>query len=1010
MSKDSKPEFWRSLAELNQDPSFQEKQAQEFDAPMDESAAASPGRRNFLQAMGATLALSAATAGCRWEKDEILPLARRPEGVIPGEPRSFATTMELDGVGTGLLVTSVDGRPIKIEGNPKHPDSLGATGIYHQSSILDLYDPDRSRMPALRGRGRRSASVEDFQAWARGELERLRAARGQGLAVLVESTSSPTVQRLKQELLATMPLLRWAEWCVNNRDEAIAGSRLAFGGALRPIAALDKAAVVVLLDADPIAPTVPAGVAAGRNLMRAREPDDQFRMNRVYAVESSFSISGSVADHRLPVRSMDVGAFAAELDALLTEKLGVAAQNGPAQPRPVRPWLDAPKVRAFIDALVVDLIEARGKSVVLAGDRQPAAVHALAHRLNVILGNVGQTIAYVDAPEAQQDPRPTSVQLGELVRDMQSGQVSTLFVLGGNPVLSAPSDLGFAEALRKVKQSVHLSVQDDETSELANWHVPMAHYLESWGDARAFDGTISMVQPLILPLFSGRSTIEILAFMSSGVPTAGREILRKTHGALSDAEFKRAIHDGVIADSAFPPITPTLRPLGTLELPDSGVEPESLELVLSATSNLHDGRFANNAWLLELPDPISKVTWENAALLAPKTAKSTGVTDGDRVRLSIDGKTINVTAVIAPGQAERSVMLALGWGRTAAGGLGGSRRADVTPVGANAYPLRTSKQPFLLRGLKIAATGERQQVASTQELHAIDQRGREGWDSRLGMIVRQGSLGQFKANPEFAQEAVHHPPLLQMWEHPISYDGHRWALSIDLNKCTGCNACMIACQSENNIPTVGKENVAKGREMHWIRIDRYYTGEPEAPEVTFQPMGCQHCENAPCEQVCPVGATMHSSEGLNEMAYNRCVGTRYCSNNCPYKVRRFNYFNFHLELKDPKQLIRKMVFNPDVTVRARGVMEKCTFCVQRIQRVKIHAKNDRRNVEDGEIVTACQQTCPTGAIVFGDLNDKASQVAKLQSRSRSYAVLGELNNRPRVQYLARIRNPNPKLV
>jgi len=577
-------------------------------------------------------------------------------------------------------------------------------------------------------------------------------------------------------------------------------------------------------------------------------------------------------------------------------------------------------------------------------------------------------------------------------------------------VLAAPADLAFAAALTKVKVSVHLSVQEDETSECTQWHLPMAHFLESWGDTRASDGTVSLLQPLILPLFAGRSPSELLAMLVAGKAMNGKDLLRETHRTLNDAAFRRALHDGVVAESAATKVLPTLISFGALTLPDQGLEPETMELVLSASGNMHDGRYANNAWMVELPDAITKVTWENTLLVAPKTAQNLGLGDGERVRLTAGGRTVSAMAVVAPGQAERSVLLSLGWGRTAAGSIGGLRRAGVDSLGTNAYPLRSTGQEFILPGVTLVATGEKQKVASTQDLHAIDQRGREGRDSRLGMIVRQATLGQYKAEPEFVKEAVHHPPLLQMWNPPVSYDGHKWALSIDLNKCTGCSACMIACQSENNIPTVGKEDVAKGREMHWIRIDRYYTGPVDDPEVAFQPVGCQQCENAPCEQVCPVGATMHSSEGLNDMTYNRCIGTRYCSNNCPYKVRRFNYFNYHLDLKNPDQQIRKMVYNPDVTVRARGVMEKCTFCVQRIQRVKIHAKNDKRALEDGEIKTACQQTCPTGAIVFGDLNDKDSQVAKLHAQSRSYALLEELNNRPRVQYLARIRNPNPKLV
>lgn len=1009
MSKDIKPTYWRSLAELEANPRFRESLDAEFDEPVEELSGDGTRRRTFLQVMGASMALAGATTGCRWEKDELLPLSQRPDGAVPGEPRHYATSFELDGVGGGLLVTSVDGRPIKVDGNPNHPESLGGATIYQQAIVLELYDPDRSQNVVQRSRTRGVSSFEQFFAWGKKVMAKRREDGGKGLAFLVESTSSPTFARLRAELQAVYPQSIWANWHVNNRDESLSGAKLAFGRHLRPIVAFERARVVLSIDADPLSPAAPRSLLAARDLAKGREPDADVPMNRIYAVESSFSLLGTLADHRLPLRSLDMAAFLAELDALITTKIPSAGE-AQAPDRSNRPWLEQPKTRKFLEALVDELLAAGGESVIIVGERQPAQVHAVAHRLNHLLGSVGKTLRYVEEPGAFQ-PQNQAEQVAILTKAMQRGAVSTLFILGSNPVMTLPPDLAFKEALGKVGETVHLAYYEDETSESCQWHLPQAHPLEAWGDSLAFDGTVCIAQPMIQPLFGGKSAIELLAHLLAGAPQKGYDLVRRTHQGLSDIAMRQAVREGLISGSGLSEQWPELRALGApAALRDEGVAPNAVELVVTATSNLHDGRFANNAWLMELPDPITKVTWDNAAMVAPKTATELGVSDGEQVQITVDGRTITATAVIAPGQAERSIRLALGWGRTAAGKVAGSRSKDVQPVGANAYVLRSSQHPFVIPAAVVKPTGRKELVASTQDLHAIDQRGREGADSRLGMIVREATYEQYRAKPNFAREAVHHPPLLQMWNPPTSYDGHRWAMSIDLNKCIGCNACMVACQAENNVPVVGKDDVAHGREMHWLRVDRYYTGSPDDPAVSFQPVGCQQCENAPCEQVCPVGATMHSQEGLNDMTYNRCIGTRYCSNNCPYKVRRFNYFNYHLELKKPDQQIRKMVFNPDVTVRFRGVMEKCTFCVQRIQRAKIESKNDKRTLRDGDIVSACQQTCPTDAIVFGDLNDRKSRVARLHEKSRSYGLLEELNNRPRVQYLARIRNPNPKLV
>ena len=1004
----TRPSFWRSLAELEGESEFREREKSEFSSEFEEAGDGQPDRRRFLQVMGASLALGGATTACRWEKEEVLPLSSRPEGIVPGEPRFYSTSMELDGIGTGLRVTAVDGRPIKVEGNPLHPESLGAASIYQQASVLELYDPDRSTDIVRRQTGASGANWGDFDNWLRGAIGPFRSRRGHGMAVLAEPSSSPTATRLRRQLLSSMPEIRWVDWAPNNRDHEIAGAVRAFGAPMRQLCLYDEAAIVLALDVDPMNPTRPGALAAARALTRGRQPDQTQTMNRIYSVESCFSMMGALADHRLALRSGDIAALAALLDARLSARIGARADLGPPQVEPELDLLRTERCSRFVDSLVTDLLNARGRAVVVTGPRQPPQVHSLVHRLNYLLGNVGRTVWYLAEPDGSAAGPGQISALTALVDAMRRGGVEFLCILGGNPVLDAPADLDFGAALQKVPNSLHLASYEDETSQKTTWHLPRAHFLEAWGDTTAWDGTVSLAQPLIEPLYGGRSIIELLSILIDGQAKGGRQLVRETHGQMPDPVFRKALHDGVMAGTAWPRLIPSLRPLGKLNLAEGAASSDTLELVLAVDSNVYDGRFANNGWLVELPDPMTKVTWENVVCIAPKTAARLGIADGGRVHLTANGHSVTVTAVHAPGQAERSVKLALGWGRIAAGRVGGATRLGVPAAGTNAYVLTSARQGLVIPEASLRATGERALLATTQDLHAIDQYGREATNARLGMIVREATFGQWLSHPDFAKTAVHHAPLLQMWQPPVSYEGHRWGMSIDLGKCIGCNACMVACQAENNVPVVGKEQVARGREMHWLRVDRYYKGTPDQPEAAFQPVPCQQCENAPCEQVCPVGATSHSHEGLNDMAYNRCIGTRYCSNNCPYKVRRFNYFNFHLDLEKPENQVKKMVYNPDVTVRSRGVMEKCTFCVQRIERVKIQAKNVRRPIAEGEIVTACQQTCPTGAIVFGDLSSQQSQVSKLQALDRSYALLEELNTRPRVQYLARIRNPKPE--
>lgn len=1013
-----KPSYWRSLAELENDPEFLEAVEREFRVPLDQEPG-SPARRRFMQVMGASFAL-AGLSGCRWKEDKMIDFAKRPEGLIPGEARHYATTMEIGGLAVGLMATSYDGRPVKVEGNPAHPANLGAATAWHQASILELYDPDRSQAVL---KGGQKAEWKDFVTAAKEQFGKLKGAGGKGLYVLSGRSSSPTLAALKKDVLAKYPQARWIWYsAVPSADHELAGTKLAFGKPHRVHLDCAKAAVIVSLDADFVGPGFPMGLRNARAVAAGRDPDAE-RMNRLYVVEPAYSHAGSIADHRLALRAELVKAFAAALDAAVSAAAGAAADLGPAQPRPSAAFLNDAKVSKFIDALAKDLAAHKGSSLIVAGLHQPPEVHALAARLNLVLGNVGNTVSYSE----EADELGGDEQLTQLVTDLGAGQVDTLLVLGENPVYSAPADLDFAGAFAKAKTTIAVTSYVDETAKVASWHVPLAHYLETWGDTRAWDGTLAIAQPLIAPLFGGKAAIEVLALLTEDVAWGAKDLVRRTHKETyaDDRKWNRLVQVGLAAAGQLEKVTPKLQPLAPVKLEGGeagGLDAQNgqLELVLAPCAKVYDGRWANNAWLQELPESFTKLTWGNAALIAPATAAALGVTDGTPVRLTLGGRSIELPAMIAPGQATGSVKVALGYGRTSAGIVGGHSGdvAPTTPVGANAFKLKSAKLQFFGSGLSVQGIGSRQHLATTQDVHAIDDVGRKGTDERVPMLVREGSLAEYKKQPDFAKHVVHHPPLLQLWEEPVKYDGNKWGMAIDLGKCIGCSACVTACQAENNIAVVGEENVKKGRELLWLRVDRYYSGKAEEAGVVWQPLPCQQCENAPCEQVCPVGATMHSAEGLNDMVYNRCIGTRYCANNCPYKVRRFNYFNYHLDkvgptpwhgMENDRHRVKAMVFNPEVTVRARGVMEKCTFCVQRIQNTKIKAKNAKRAIRDNEIQTACQQTCPTGAIAFGNLNDKQSSVAKLSALARGYHLLAELNNRPRVTYLARIKNPNPEL-
>jgi molybdopterin-containing oxidoreductase family iron-sulfur binding subunit len=884
----------------------------------------------------------------------------------------------------GLIVESHEGRPTKVEGNPSHPSTLGASSSRVQASVLGLYDPDRSQ--SVTQQGMRKSWSDFVTAW--GPLSAAHAADGgAGLAVLSESFSSPTLARLVSELRARYPRMQWATYDAVSDESRIAGLRLATGRDLDLMLRFDRASVILALDADPLL-TDPEMIRHARGFADGRRAGASGgAMNRLYAVEGVYSLTGAMADHRLRLESRQIAPFLAVL-AMRLGAPGASSQAGTDIPGVDRRW---------IDAVAKDLLANRGKGLIVAGERQPAGVHAAVCALNAHLGNSGKTVTYC---ETKDTALPSVGSLASLVSAMKAGTVQTLVVLGGNPVFDAPADLDFASALAKVPHSIALGHTLDETSSKTEWHIPRAHYLESWGDARAVGGTLSVVQPLILPLFGGRTPVEVLGLMVWDKERPGYDIVRDTWKPILgagefDKKWNRVLHDGLLAGSELTEVAPDVKGEAFAELARASGSASGLEIVFVPSPSLHDGRFANDGWLQELPDPLTKLTWDNPALVSPKTAESLTLANGELVRLGYAGRSLELPVWILPGMADGVVALTLGYGRQQAGRIG-------SKVGFDTFTVRSSRAPGFDSGITLTRLGRPHPLSATQEHGSMEGRPlvRESTVAELRSEkkeeARPGALGVFEEEPEH----------FSLWKEHTYDQGHQWGMTIDLNACIGCNACMVACQSENNVPVVGKIQVAKGREMHWIRVDRYFSGEPSGnPEVVFQPVPCMHCEDAPCEQVCPVAATVHDAQGLNVMVYNRCIGTRYCSNNCPYKVRRFNFFNLTKDTPD----ILKLAMNPDVTVRARGVMEKCTYCTQRINKVKIDARLAGREIRDGDVKTACQQACPAAAIEFGDIRDASSRVAKAKADPRNYALLDELNTKPRTTYLAKVRNPNPDL-
>ncbi len=1005
--------YWRSLEELADTPEFREFVAREF--PQQAEGWNDPlERRTFIKLMGASLAL-AGMSGCVFQPPEkIVPYVNQPEEHVPGKPLFFATAMPLLGVATPILVRSNEGRPTKIEGNPDHPNNQpldfpaedpyrdprgsSATDIFSQAAILDLYDPDRSQTITYR---------EDIRTWTqfvgamRSALDEQRGKQGAGLRFLTETIISPSLGAQLNELRQAFPQAKWHQWEPSNRD-----NRYVLGGPVNTTYRFDLAQRVLSIDSDFLS-AMPGTLRYAREFFARRRVSEANReMNRLYVIEPTPSNTGACADHTWTVKPSEIESIVRELAA--------DSRQGLSQ----YPWLEP---------LMRDLEQHRGSSIVIAGDNQPPLIHGLVHSLNSKLGNVGKTVFYTEPLEVNPVNQRQSLQ--ELVDDLDAGRVDLLVIIGGNPVHSTPIDQKLdLTRLEKAKLRVHLSEYKDETSELCHWHVPAAHFLETWGDTRSFDGTVTIMQPLIEPLHEGKSAHELLAVFSDQYDRKPYDIVKgywqsqQTGNADFEKWWRQSIHDGFIPNSALPTKTVSIP---TLQSEPSPSTAGGYELVFRTDPSIYDGRFANNGWLQELPRPLTKVTWDNVAIVSPNTAQQIAGITTNRGAVkgrehyvplidvtSPQGATLRAPMWIMPGQPDGVITVQLGYGRRLAGQVGGN--PDGPPIGFDAYKIRTAFEPWFVKGVQARNTGQEYALATTQLHFNLED---PNFSHEPRDIVRSQTLQDFLHSGSQGDHPTHdrgvtpeHPSIYPEYDYKNQAENapnYAWGMALDLNNCIGCNACTIACQSENNIPIVGKTEVIRSREMHWIRVDTYYQGDsPSMPEGTsFMPVPCMHCEKAPCEPVCPVHATVHSAEGLNDMVYNRCVGTKYCSNNCPYKVRRFNFFLYQ-DWDEPLYQLRR---NPDVSVRSRGVMEKCTYCVQRIQNAKIQAELENRRVGDGEIVTACQAVCPTDVIVFGDINDPQSRVSRLKADQRNYSLLGELNTQPRTTYLSHLKNPNPEI-
>ncbi|HVW10736.1 MAG TPA: 4Fe-4S dicluster domain-containing protein [Bryobacteraceae bacterium] len=922
------------------------------------------GRRRFLSLAAGSLALGGLTGCTRQPTETIMPYVDPPENVIPGRPKYYATAVPVNGAAEGVIVESDLGRPTKVEGNPNHPGSLGATSVTSQASLMDLYDPDRAQGFSRLGV---PASWDALLIVLDSAMDRARNHGGAGLRILTETVYSPAAGDRIRAVLAAAPGAQWHQYEPAGAHSARAAAMQAFGRPLHTYYNFDAADVVLSLDADFLA----CGQASTRyahDFAARRRRGGRLDMNRLYVVESSMSATGGKADHRLPVRYSGVEDIAREV----LSQLGTATGGN-----------------RFASAVAADLSAHRGASIVIPGESQSPAVHAAAHALNAALGNSGHTVIYTEPIEFEPVDQIASLRL--LAADMDAGKVDTLVILGGNPVYNSPADIPFAQLLGKTPFSIHVGSHANETGVRTTWHVAESHCLETWGDTRAYDGTIAVQQPLIQPLYDSRSHLEILDAMARTPGRSAHDIVRdywQTRSKAADFEswWRVTLNSGIVANSTSLPVNVTP---ASLAAPVAVAPGAGIEIVFRPDVYSYDGRHSNNLWLQELPKPMTKLTWDNAVHMSAATAKKIGVESQDVVELHAGPGAVEGSVWISQGHPDDSVTVHLGYGRRQSGRAGDG-------AGFNVYPLRRTDSWWTVQGTEIRKTGRTYPLATTQMVQHPHER---------DDLAIQAKLEEYRRDPDFAQHKARAPEAGDTLYSRWNYTGYAWGMSIDLTACVNCNACVVACQAENNIAVVGKEQVLARRAMHWIRIDAYYNEDEQNPSVVYQPLPCMHCEDAPCEVVCPTQATNHSSDGLNDMIYNRCVGTRYCSNNCPYKVRRFNFLLFSDWYTESLQLQR----NPDVTVRSRGVMEKCTYCVQRIREAEIRSEDEDRFIRDGEIRTACQQACPTEAIVFGDINNRSNKVAQLKAEKLNYALLGDLNTRPRTTYLAELRNPNPAL-
>ncbi|WNG20502.1 TAT-variant-translocated molybdopterin oxidoreductase [Cystobacter fuscus] len=990
--------YWRSLEEKLGQPEYLESVRPEFPEGAD-LPPTGVARRQFMQLLGASLAMAGATACSTRPVDErMVPYTRTPPEMVPGNPLHYASGMTFGGHTSGILVTAREGRPVKIEGNPQHPVNLGAAGVFEQAFLMSLYDPQRARVLRYRKEPR---SLRTFGEEISNTLTRsIQADGGARVRFLTEPNTSPVLGHLRSRIQERLPKARFQSYTAISQDPVAEGTNAVFGQAAHPKYDFSRADVILSLDAD-FLESRPSNLAYARAFARRRDLAEG-ELNRLYVAEPRYTITGGMADHRLRVKSRDIFGIAA---ALAMRVGGDAAALGAGGSQKAQ--LDA-KHQTWVDAVAADLNAHKGRSLVVAGERQPAAVHALAAAINAALGNVGQTVRYAASAVNE---TTSDAGLRPLVEELKNGAVDVLVITAWNPVYRAAADLGLQEVLDPAKNPnrskltvIYTSLFEDETSAFSDWFIPAAHELEAWGDGRSADGTVSIVQPLIQPLFNGVPTSELLALFLGEPYRGSYQILRDfwSRSNLAGADFETAwetwVSVGIVPGTAAQELTVAPNTGAARALVDAWQPPsaDGLEVNFVPDYKVYDGQFANISWLQELPDPISKMTWDNAAYISPETAKQQNdLQPGDVATLTYGGKTLDVPVWILPGIADGVVVLPLGYGRT------GLFETVAKEVGFNANRVRSVNAPWFDGGARLDKTPRTHKFSLTQQHWSM-----EGRPLALDMSVEQFRKEQedekHQKSSVFARVRGEQASMLGEYE----YKDYKWAMAIDLARCTGCSACVVACQSENNIPVVGKEQVARSREMQWLRIDRYFTGDDlHDPEMVMQPIACVHCEKAPCEYVCPVNATVHSDEGLNDMVYNRCVGTRYCSNNCPYKVRRFNYLHYTAD-KTPTQ---KMLMNPDVTVRNRGVMEKCTYCVQRIERVRIKARVEKRPIFEKELQTACQQTCPTEAITFGSLNDPNAQVTKHHQDERAYKLLKELGTSPRTAHLIRLRNPNPAL-